>query len=119
MRISRTYHYDSAHWLPLVREGHKCGRMHGHTYQLTVTLAGEPNQQGWVMDFADIDQAVRPWLARLDHRILNDEIPNPTTEEQLLWWWQRLSHSLPVARLDLREGIANTASYTGPDRETN
>lgn len=114
MQISCEFHYDSAHWLPLVREGHKCGRLHGHTYQLTVIVDGPINDVGWVMDFADIKDQVRPWLARLDHRLINDEIENPTVENQLLWWWERLNQSIHwLYEVRLREGISSTASYRG------
>lgn len=115
MPISREYHYDSAHWLPSVPKAHKCGRMHGHTYRLTVTVDGTLTEQGWIMDFADIDKQVRPWLSRLDHRIINDEIENPTVEIQLKWWWTRLSRSLPLTSLELYEGISNRGSYSGPN----
>lgn len=115
MKISRDYHYDSAHWLPCVPDGHKCGRMHGHTYRLTVTLAGDLDYKGWVMDFADIDATVKTWLDRLDHHVINDEIPNPTVEVQLLWWWDKLSPSLPVYELCLREGLNNSAIYRGSE----
>lgn len=114
MDIERTYHYDSAHWLPAVGASHKCGRMHGHTYTLTVMLAGDLDAEaGWVMDFADIDDVVDDWLYRLDHHVLNDEIPNPTVEIQLQWWWEKLAE-LPLRRLRLVEGVSNAATYEGP-----
>lgn len=117
MQITCEFHYDSAHWLPNVPDGHKCGRLHGHTYTLTVVVGGDVGADtGWVMDFADIKDTIRPWLARLDHRQLNDEIPNPTVELQMLWWWERLNRSIPgLVELRLREGMSNTAIYRGEE----
>lgn len=120
MQISCQAHYDSAHWLPNVPEGHQCGRMHGHTYQLTVTIEGPVDADGFVIDFAHIKNAVKPWLAKLDHRVINDEIDNPTVEVQLVWWWERLTRSLPgLCELRLQEGLNNAAIYRGiSDEET-
>ena len=34
MRICKTFTFDAAHQLHLLPEGHKCRRMHGHTYRV-------------------------------------------------------------------------------------
>jgi 6-pyruvoyltetrahydropterin/6-carboxytetrahydropterin synthase len=87
--------------------------MHGHTYVLTVTVSGPVDEHtGWVVDFADIKTAVNPLIARLDHRLLNDIIPNPTAENQVKWLWEHLD--LPgLSLLTLREGLENTVSFDG------
>ena len=78
MRISCEFHYDSAHQLPHVPPGHKCGRLHGHTYTLTVTVEGPVRDDGFVIDFADIKTALKPILDRLDHHYTNHHmILNP------------------------------------------
>jgi 6-pyruvoyltetrahydropterin/6-carboxytetrahydropterin synthase len=80
-RIGRIYTFDAAHWLPGVPEGHKCRNMHGHTYTVELTAFGEVSPQtGMVVDFAMLDESMRPILARLDHGVLNDVIENPTAE---------------------------------------
>lgn len=80
-RIGRIYTIDAAHWLPGVSEGHKCSRMHGHTYTVEITAFGEVSPHtGMVIDFADISRLIKPILERLDHRVLNDIIENPTAE---------------------------------------
>jgi len=109
MNISCEFHYDSAHLLPNVPDGHKCGRLHGHTYLLTVTVAGPVDPDtGWVCDFADIKQVVTPIIDLLDHCYLNDVpgLDNPTVEVQLQWLWDKLA-TLPVVELRLREGLNN------------
>jgi len=115
MKVQREYHYDSAHRLPNVPEGHKCGRLHGHTYVLTVVVEGSVQPNGFVMDFADLDPSVEAVLDDLDHHYLN-EVPgleNPTVEVQLEWMWGILSATLPLAELRLREGLSNEASFDG------
>jgi 6-pyruvoyltetrahydropterin/6-carboxytetrahydropterin synthase len=111
MRLSSEFHYDSAHYLPMVPPGHKCGRMHGHTYHLTVTLDGPVREDGFVIDFADVKTAIAPLIEQLDHHLINDVIDNPTVENQLLWLWDRID--LPLHELSLREGEKNTATYRG------
>jgi 6-pyruvoyltetrahydropterin/6-carboxytetrahydropterin synthase len=114
MRITCEFHYDSAHQLPMVPEGHKCGRLHGHTYVLTVAVDGPVRQDGFVCDFADMKEAVDPLIKQLDHRLLNDipGLENPTVEVQLPWLWERIK--LPgLAELTLREGLSNAATYRG------
>ena len=115
MKLSCEFHYDSAHYLTRVPEGHKCGRLHGHTYVLTVTLGGPVRDDGFICDFADVKTVIEPLIKQLDHRLLNDidGLENPTVEIQLEWLWDRID--LPgLSELTLREGLNNSATYTGP-----
>lgn len=115
MRITTEFHFDAAHRLPKVPEGHKCGRLHGHTYRLLVTVDGPVRDDGFVIDFADVKTAVDPLIKQLDHHYLNDipGLDNPTVEVQLEWLWQRIN--LPdLAQLKLFEGLTNSATYRGP-----
>lgn len=114
MILSCEFHYDSAHRLPHVPPGHKCGRLHGHTYHLTVTVSGPVAEDGFVVDFADVKNAVKPVLNHLDHYYLNDipGLENPTVEVQLPWLWERIR--LPnLYELQLREGMSNNCIYRG------
>lgn len=118
MRITCEFHYDSAHRLPYVPEGHKCGRLHGHTYVLTVTLEGPVASDGFVIDFGDVKEVVKPLIDRVDHHFLNeiDGLENPTVEVQLPWFWQQIKPSLPyLSELALREGLHNSATYSGEE----
>lgn len=81
--ISKTFRFEAAHSLPNVPAGHKCGRVHGHSYAVTLRVRGPVDARlGWVLDFADLGAAWQPLHALIDHRLLNDVegLPNPTSE---------------------------------------
>lgn len=116
MEIFREFTFEAAHRLPHVPEGHKCARLHGHSYRVQVHVAGEVDQQaGWVMDFADIKRAFRPILDQLDHHYLN-EIPgldNPTSEVLARWIWHSLTDQLPLSAITVRETCTSGCVYRG------
>ena len=99
MEIYKEFTLEAAHYLPALPEGHKCRRLHGHSFRVQVWVAGEVDrEQGWIMDFADIAACFQPILDMLDHRLLN-EVPgleNPTSENIARWIWQRLRPRLPA-----------------------
>jgi 6-pyruvoyltetrahydropterin/6-carboxytetrahydropterin synthase len=96
--IAASYSFEAAHHLPLVPDGHKCKRMHGHNYRLEVSVAGELDARGFVLDYAELDAAVQPLVDKLDHRLLNDieGLDNPTSEVMALWFKSKILHKLPV-----------------------
>ena len=118
MEVFREFTFDSAHFLPKAPEGHKCLRLHGHTFQVSVHVAGPVDPtRGWILDFADIDAAFAPVHAALDHRLLNDVagLENPTSEHLVAWIWERLAPTLPgLARLVVKETCTSGCSYAGP-----
>lgn len=87
VRISKMFDFDAAHFLPLVPDGHKCKRMHGHTYRVEIICEGEPDARGMVVDYAEIAAAWKPIESLLDHHTLNDVpgLENPTTEILAPW----------------------------------
>jgi 6-pyruvoyltetrahydropterin/6-carboxytetrahydropterin synthase len=117
MEIWKEFTFDAAHVLPNVPEGHKCRRLHGHTYRVRVYVSGEPDDRvGWVMDFGDIKAAFEPILDRLDHYYLNDieGLENPTAEALARWIWQRLEPRLPLlSRIEIHETCTTGCSYEG------
>ncbi len=118
-RVHREYRFEAAHFLPRVREGHKCARMHGHSYQVLVVIEGEidPNL-GWVMDFGDLDEVVMPLVNALDHRVLNDlaGLENPTSELLATWMWNQLWPTLPLlVELHVSETPSSRCVYRGPE----
>ena len=97
-RISKTFDFDAAHQLPLMPDGHKCKRLHGHTYRVEVVLRGALNDKQMVADYADIAAAWQPLHDQLDHQNL-DSVPalrGQSTTEVLAWWILReLRHGSP------------------------
>ncbi len=93
----KEFTFEAAHLLPHVPPGHKCGRLHGHSYRIGVHVRGPVDEDaGWVVDFADIERAFGPVHECLDHRYLN-EVPgleNPTSEHLARWIWCRLEPAL-------------------------
>jgi 6-pyruvoyltetrahydropterin/6-carboxytetrahydropterin synthase len=117
MRLERSYRFEAAHFLPRVPAGHKCARMHGHSYQIEIAIEGELDaDRGWVMDFAEIDERVAPLVRQLDHQVLNDidGLANPTSELLARWWWQRLSQALPgLSEVSVSETPTSRCIYRG------
>jgi 6-pyruvoyltetrahydropterin/6-carboxytetrahydropterin synthase len=117
MEIFKDFSFEAAHRLPNVPAGHKCSRLHGHSYNVRIVVAGEVGQDtGWVMDFADIKTAFRPVYEQLDHYYLNDieGLENPTSENISRWIWQRLKPALPqLARIEIRETCTSGCVYQG------
>lgn len=92
-RLSKTFRFEAAHFLPHVPSDHPCRRLHGHGYQVTVCVRGEVDPRlGWVVDFTCLEQAFAPLRDRFDHACLNDVagLENPTSENLALFILHRL-----------------------------
>jgi 6-pyruvoyltetrahydropterin/6-carboxytetrahydropterin synthase len=117
MEIFKEFTFEAAHRLPNVPEGHKCARLHGHSFRVAVYVSGEIGAQtGWVMDFAEIKAAFAPLYDALDHRYLNeiDGLENPTSENLARWIWEKLKPRLPeLSRLVVHETCTSGCVYTG------
>ncbi len=117
MDIYKEFHFEAAHHLPNVPDGHKCARLHGHSFHVRLYLSGSVGERsGWVIDFADIKQAFKPILEQLDHHYLN-EIPgleNPTSENIARWIWAQTRPRLPaLSAVELRETCTSGCIYRG------
>lgn len=117
MEVFRVFQVEAAHWLPHVPEGHKCARLHGHSFRIEVHVAGTVGaESGWVMDFADLRRAFRPLFEQLDHRCLNDieGLDNPTSENLARWIWRRLAPALAgLAKVVVQETCNAGCVYRG------
>ncbi|MFB8136313.1 6-carboxytetrahydropterin synthase QueD [Streptomyces mirabilis] len=117
MEIFREFTFEAAHRLPRVPEGHKCARLHGHSYKVTVHVEAPVDEElGWVMDFGDIKQAFKPIDAQLDHYYLNDieGLENPTSENLARWIWGRMIAQLPaLSAITVRETCTSGCTYRG------
>lgn len=122
MQIFKEFTFEAAHRLPMVPEGHKCARLHGHSFLVRICVDGGVDPRlGWVADFADLKGAFQPFHDQLDHNYLN-EIPgleNPTSENIAVWIWERLEPRLfglseVVVRETCTSGCVYRGSRTGP-----
>jgi len=118
VRLVKTFTFEAAHWLPCFPDGHKCRRMHGHSFKVDVVIAGEiPHGRHFLMDYGDIKIVTDPLHAQLDHHCLN-EVPgleNPTSEMLAGWLWDRLAARLPMlAEIIVYETCTSRCEYRGP-----
>ncbi len=120
IRITKEFSFEMAHAL-LGYDG-KCSNIHGHSYQFSVTLIGEPSdnasdpKNGMVIDFGDLKNiVVKEILEKFDHAfVINDATPDrdkfsslpffkkiiflpyqPTCENMLADFSGRINKSLP------------------------
>ena len=117
MEIYKEFHIEAAHRLPNVPDGHKCARLHGHSFLVTIYVAGTPAQDtGWIMDFSEIKTAFQPVFDTLDHRYLNDieGLDNPTSENLAKWIWDKLIKELPnLSGVLIKETCTSGCLYRG------
>lgn len=117
MELFKEFTFEAAHRLPNVPDGHKCARLHGHSFHVRVTIHGPVDAHtGWVMDFGDIKAAWGPLDELLDHRYLNDieGLENPTSEVLAEWIWKRLARLLPLVSVEIRETCTSGCVFRGP-----
>lgn len=117
IEIYKEFTVEAAHRLPHVPAGHKCARLHGHSFRIEIRARGPLDPTlGWVMDFADIKHAFAPIYDQLDHHYLNDidGLENPTSERLAVWIWDRLRPSLPsLSAVIVRETCTSGCEYRG------
>jgi 6-pyruvoyltetrahydropterin/6-carboxytetrahydropterin synthase len=118
MEIWKDFTFEAAHLLPRAPEGHKCRRLHGHSYRIRIQVAGDVDpEHGWVVDFATIRSAFEPILRALDHRYLNEieGLENPTSELLARWIWGRVKPALPqLSKVEVGETCTCGCVYEGP-----
>lgn len=117
MEIFKEFTFEAAHDLPNTPDGHKCRRLHGHSFRVRLAVEGDVDPvTGWVMDFAEIKAAFMPIWERLDHHYLNDipGLENPTSEVIAKWVWAALKPALPgLSEVKLWETCTAGCTYRG------
>ncbi|HYD53657.1 MAG TPA: 6-carboxytetrahydropterin synthase QueD [Gemmatimonadaceae bacterium] len=117
MELFKEFTLEAAHRLPNVPAGHKCARLHGHSFRVAIHVEGPVRaHEGWVMDFADLKAAFQPIHERLDHHYLNEieGLENPTSENLARWIWRELAPRLPgLAQVVVRETCTSGCVYRG------
>jgi 6-pyruvoyltetrahydropterin/6-carboxytetrahydropterin synthase len=117
VELFKEFMFEAAHRLPHVPEGHKCGRLHGHSFKVAVYIEGEVDPYtGWIRDFSEIKAIFKPLYEQLDHNYLNDiaGLENPTSEVLAKWIWQQLKPLLPeLSRIRIHETCTSGCEYRG------
>ena len=114
--------FEAAHKLPEVVPGHKCCRLHGHSFHVRATFGGPVQEpRGWVQDFDDLILLVKTEVyGPLDHNYLNDVpgLENPTSENIARWCWCRIV-AQPTGKLlkevQVRESCTTGVVYRGDE----
>ena len=71
VRLIKTFSFEAAHDLPTFPEGHRCQRLHGHSYRFDVVVEGEVEEsKGYLIDYGQIKRVVEPIVKQLDHYYL-------------------------------------------------
>jgi 6-pyruvoyltetrahydropterin/6-carboxytetrahydropterin synthase len=117
VRLARDFTFEAAHLLPKAPAGHKCRRLHGHSFRVEVQVEGEVDPEtGWLLDYGDIKDAIEPLRLQLDHYYLNEirGLENATSENLCAWIWDRLKPTLPpLARVVVHETCEARCEYEG------
>tara|TARA_B110000483_G_C18023091_1_gene475781 strand:+ start:558 stop:932 length:375 start_codon:yes stop_codon:yes gene_type:complete len=111
--------------------GEKCGRLHGHTYDVVCEFKFEEMIDGVTMLFSDIDKIAEPIIKKYDHYFLFFEedpvidalrlsgekfltVPFETSAENMaIWLFKRIKNEgkLPITRIELAETKSSTIIY--------
>ena len=117
MIVYKKFNIESARSIPNLPKTHPCHHIHGHSFKIIISVQGDVNEQnGFVVDFQDIDDAFDPLKKELDHSYLNDikGLQNPTSENICIWIWNKIQASLPnIYKIEIRETDSTGCIYKG------
>ena len=117
VQLSKSFTFEAAHSLPTFPEGHKCRRLHGHSFRVEIRVAGEVDEQiGYLVDFGEIKEACEPVRGSLDHYYLNEieGLDDPTAENLARWIWRRLEPRLPLlCAVMINETCTSSCEFRG------
>ena len=129
MEITKIFTFDMAHRLSF-HEG-KCWNLHGHTYKLEVTVNGDADENGMVIDFNDLKKIIKDKVVNvLDHATViyeKDELMmksfpmelhhvilpvEPTAENLCIWITEQLEEAgLKIKQVAVWETPSSKAVY--------
>lgn len=127
MIIEKKYHFYAAHRNK--NAGEKCGRVHGHTYDVVCYFKFNEIKDGVTMLFSDIDKVVEPIIKQYDHYFLlyredslcdvfnmaNEpyiELPFETSAENMaMWIFNQIKTQLPIVKIELAETKSSNVIY--------
>lgn len=119
VRLRKAFTFEAAHSLPTFPDGHKCRRLHGHSFKIELVVEGQVDEnQGYLIDYGEIKTAFTPIHNQLDHHHLNEieGLENPTSEVLARWIWQRLKPALPLlAAVIVHETCHSRCEYRGAE----
>lgn len=116
--VWRRYRFQAAHQLPHVPEGHKCGRLHGHGFQVILHALGQSTEGQLKIDYETLDASWAPILEQINYRCLNHlpGLENPTSEMIASWIWHKLKTTLPtLTAVTVYETASCGATFDGLD----
>lgn len=116
--IWRRYRFQSAHKLPNVPYGHKCGRLHGHGFEVILHANQDTGGRDLSIDYDHLDEIWAPFHYQLNHKYLNaiEGLENPTSEVIAGWLWARLKEVLPeLSWVTVYETGSCGANFNGHD----
>lgn len=119
VRLVKQFDFEAAHFLPTFPDGHKCRRLHGHSFRVEVVVEGDVDPaEGYLVDYGDLKAAIEPVRKRVDHYLLNEieGLENPTSEMIAVWIWDQLIGSIPLlSEVIVHETCTSRCHYQGPD----
>ncbi len=118
-KLTKSFGFEAAHSLPTFPDGHKCRRLHGHSFHFDVVVEGEVEPaRGYLIDYGEIAKIVEPVVKLLDHYYLNEieGLENPTAEMLAGWLWRRIKPRLPIlSAIVVRETCTSGCEYRGEE----
>ncbi len=91
---------------------------HAHDFNVVLTLRGEVNEEGFVVDYRAVKRLFRRLVAReLEGKDLDLLFEFPTSENLAAWVWEKMEAFFPLYSVEVREKPHSRAVYFGPGRE--
>lgn len=115
--LKQHFQIEAARFLPHLPKDHPCAHMHGHSFKISLTFKGDLDPViGWVVDYHYVTQLMKPILAEIDHKVLND-VPgllNPTSENLSCWIFNKVKvHLSGLTSVNVSETPTTECIYTG------